>query len=245
MSEIDRLRAENTRLRQLNNLYRNAITFAGHEWRNQLSLLNLSVSRLQYDTLNDQQQTLLMHLQHSAAAMLRIAHQYMSLAHVEHGVFQLHPVLTNPAENILNPVFASFAHLLADRHQTYAINVSRPGLLVWADSELLLTACQNIVGAAVRYSATQSEIMVDVLERVNVDEFSFVCSNTILTNSELQQLSDPFNCVKNQPTLLPTEIGLYLACLIINAHNGRIDFEASPSGKLQFTFTLPKRSLRN
>ncbi len=242
--EIEQLRAENTRLKQLNHIYRNAIAFAGHEWSNQISLLNLSVACLETNeqqTFNDQQKEALARIEQCAAVILRVARNYMHMPHLENGVFRPSRIFVEPVADIFKPLLFSYADLVAIRRQTAELSISRPDLLVWADRELLLTVCQNLLHSVIELGPTDSVISLNVLERGKVDEFCIWNRSTNISEHDLKLVTNPLNWEGAGEYTSTKELGLYIASLIIKAHGGTLISESSTSMGIKFVFTLPKR----
>jgi signal transduction histidine kinase len=173
MSNPVQLEEEIRQLRRQNRIFRDAIVFAGHEWRNRLTLLSLAAARLMRETGDAAaQQMTLERIQECATAMQHIARNYLNLAQIESGAFKLRFTLLNPVRDVIEPVLSSYTDLLAESQQTWTINVSQADLVVWADREALITVFDNLISNAIKYGERGGKIIFGALERGRVDELS-------------------------------------------------------------------------
>jgi signal transduction histidine kinase len=229
-------------LRQQNQVFRDAIAFAGHEWRNQLSLLNLATARLMREVGDPTaQQMTLERIRECATVMQRIARNYLDLAQIENGSFRPRYTLVNPVREVIEPVLSSYADLLAGSRQTWYINISRPDLAVWADRDALITVYDNLISNAIKYGEPGGGIIFGVLERGRVDELSVWNSGPGIAAEHLESIGKLFAQPPEANIADGTGVGLYLIRRIVEAHQGCLRVESGPGAGMSVVFTLPRR----
>jgi signal transduction histidine kinase len=244
MSSSVQFEDEIKQLRQQNQLFCDAITFAGHEWRNQLSLLSLAAARLTRESGDPvAQQMTLEHIRRCATVMRRIARNYLDLAQIESGAFEPRFTLLNPVSEVIEPVLSSYTDLLTESRQTWYINVSQTDLVVWADRDALYSIYCNLISNAIKYGERGGKIIFDALERGRVDELSVWNSGPGLAEERLEDAGELFARCHDAPNIPGTGIGLYLVRRIVEAHQGSLRIESGPQAGTNIVFTLPKRRI--
>jgi signal transduction histidine kinase len=219
-----------------------ALTLTGQECRlhlNQLVSASDEVLHLNDDTLSSEMRTAMKSVRQSAVSMRCAVNNYLNLTRLENGKLVIHPTLIDPVRDILEPVLAGYAELLAARHQTTQIRVNRPGLLIWADKALLINVYDNLIHNVIEFGEQGGTIVFNVMERGNTDEFSVWSRGQAPDSKYLECLAYSASDV----TRRNAEIGIYLASKIIEAHGGRLGIEARTDAWMNFIFTLPKREV--
>jgi len=243
MTDHTSLEAENQRLRRVNQMYRDAMAFAGHEWRNQLSSLSLNVTVLESETrgvLNEDQKETLESIRRGMAAIMRVAHVYLSMSQAERESFPIRPVFVDPIRDVITPALFSYKDILTERQQTCLIQEGQPIPLVWADRDMLAVIYDNLIGYAIKHGEPGGKIVLSILERGMVDELSVWTSGPGITNEQNKALVDPFALSTNEYREWSAGIGLYLCRRIIEAHGGTMRIESWPRNGVTVIFTIPK-----
>jgi signal transduction histidine kinase len=243
MTDHTSLEAENERLRRVNKMYRDAMAFAGHEWRSRISLLSVSVTVLEReirDFLNEDQKETLERIRLDMAAMMRVARVYLSMSQAERESFPIRPVFVDPIRDVISPALFSYADMLKDRQQTYQIQAAQPTPLVWADREMLAVVYDNLIGNAIKHGEQGGKIILSVLERGLVDELSVWNSGPGIPNERIEDLVDRFAASTNENRERFAGIGLYLSRRIIEGHGGTMRIESWPGTGFKVIFSLPK-----
>jgi signal transduction histidine kinase len=119
-SSIDQLQLELEHLRQVNCSLSNALAFSGHELRNGLQRLSLAVDRYHYrsESLNPQQQQMIADMTRNIKYLQRMAVNWMRLAYIQDGQFEIHPSWIDPLAQLIKPLVTEYGELLAERAQT-------------------------------------------------------------------------------------------------------------------------------
>jgi signal transduction histidine kinase len=244
MTDHSSLEAENERLRRVNQMYRDAMAFAGHEWRNRLSLLSVSLSVLEHeirDVLNEDQKESLERIRLDMAVIMRVARVYLSMSQAERESFPIRAVFVDPIRDVITPTLFSYKGMLTERQQTYVIQEGQPNPLVWADRDMLAVIYDNLIGNAIKHGGPGGKIVLSVLERGMVDELSVWNSGPGIPDEQIEALVDPFATSAHENREWFAGIGLYLTRRIIEAHGGTMRIESWPGTGVKVIFTLPKR----
>lgn len=243
---LTELEVENSRLRRSSQLIQDAVAFTGHEWRNQLSLLELTAAVLMRQAGaddNDYRIATAKRIRHAVTAMQRIADNYLVLSKLNTNSFEIQPAYLDPIRDVINPVVGSYSDVLAQREQTCNIKVVKPDMLIWADQSLLISVYDNLISNASKYGQDGSTIEVAIIERGLQDELSVWNSGPGIKHDELELIFER-HTRGSQAAVVNGKgvgIGLYLARKIVEAHGGRIWADSKPGAWAKFTITLPKR----
>lgn len=240
---ITQLQQENARLKQINQLYKDMIAFTGHEWRNELSILNLNISQLELTVPDGNPQTgkALERLYQSSMAMRRIAANYLNWARLQQGSLTIHPKPIYAVGDMLDEMRERYAERLLLNDQTLRFASNNPDRPVWADADLLFNTFDNLIHNAIKYGAPGGDIVVRWHSHDFMDEFSVWNSGPGLTPEQLQTATERFRHVSSSPTPGSSGIGLYLVNQIVTAHGGTLRCLSKPGAWANFIFTLPHR----
>ena len=241
--QISELQAENKHLKQENQLIMEVLVLAGYEWRNQLTLLTLAGEKLKRESSNrltTHQALAVERIWDGITAMRRVANNYFNFAQVGSADFEIEPAFIDVKRDILLPICAVYEDLLARHDQTCGIETGKDALLVWADHRLLMSACENLLSSAIRYGKQGSRIVMSVVERGTEDEFAIRCNETGVSTEYIDGLLGSFVSDAKRMADGTSDVGLYLAWKIIEAHRGRLWADVQPGQWISFNFTLPK-----
>jgi signal transduction histidine kinase len=110
-----------------------------------------------------------------------------------------------------------------------------PGLRAHADSHLIRIVLENLIGNAVKFTASRSEARIEIGRDGNA---LFVCDNGVGFDPEYaQKLFTPFQRLHGSE-FEGTGIGLAIVQRVIHRHDGRVWAESAPGRGATFRFTL-------
>lgn len=112
-------------------------------------------------------------------------------------------------------------------------------LTVFARSELLHQAMENIIRNACKYTPAHTDINIQLEHHQNRAILKFRDFGQGVPNAELQKLSEPFFRGGEKMHGSGYGLGLSIAHRAIEAHNGTLEFSNHPNGGLVVTVTLP------
>lgn len=243
------LEAENRELRQLTQEFQDALAFTGYEWRAQIAHLLVASNRLAAkaaNALNTEQTTAIERIRQSAAAMRRIAHNYIDLAKLDDPAFVLRPAAVNVVRDIIKPLQLIYADTTRKHRQACQVRID--GLehpLIWADHDLLMSAYDNLFSNAIKYGKVGGSIIFGIADRGVENELSIMAAGPGIPSAHLERIFDHYTFAVRGPVEESDSIGLYLASKVIKAHGGRIWAENHQVGAwFKFVFTLPRQGSR-
>lgn len=171
----------------------------------------------------------------------RAANDDPNQTQVERERLLIRPALIAPENDAIGPAISRYADLLAQRRQTCQIKVAKPGLLIWADRTLLITAYDELLSCALKYGEPGGKIVFSVRERGSVDELSVWSSIKNVGSGSLGRLCGCAMSGADDMDRHDDPLEMVLARQIVEAHGGRLWAECHPGAWVNFIFTLPKR----
>jgi signal transduction histidine kinase len=242
--QAEDLFAENKNLKQSKRAMVDALAFVGHEWRNQIARLRLTTDKLKRGCdgpLTSEQEVSLQCIHQGLMMMQNIAHNYLTLARIEQGVFTVHPTFVDLEREVLQPVQLAYADLLAETGQICIVKLNSSNTLVWADCILLRSVYDNLISNAIKNGKPGGKIILSFQERGMKHEFSVWNSGPGIPREFLETIFNMFGHPIDEEG--GSGIGLYLVRKIIEAHGGRVWAESLPGAWANFIFTLPNREI--
>ncbi len=207
-----------------------------HDLRTPITIIKTSAASLlslrqQLDS--EQQNEMLTVIENEADQLDRMVGNLLDMSRLQAGALYLHLEL-NSLEEVIGDVVARMYQL----HKAERITMNLPDdmPLVKFDYGLMLQAITNLVENALRYEPAESKIEVDT--RVDHDQqivsVAVVNHGSTISPDVAQHLFEPFYHGPGG------NIGLGLAITkgIIEAHQGQISVQDTPSGGATFMFTL-------
>jgi signal transduction histidine kinase len=223
-----------------NIMYQDMLAFTGHEWGSQLSLLNLTIAKMEHvsgDQWDMQKQDIVRRIRYCVAAMQRISRSYLNAKYVDHSTFTPHPALLDPVKDVIDPVLFGYAGAFSKSGQTCQIKCNPTGATVWADRDLLLSVYDNLIGNAIRHGETGGQIILNVLANDTESQLSVWNSGPGIAPESLASI---FECFTTHSDNQESHgLGLYLVRQIVEAHGGQVWADSHPGSGVRFTFTLP------
>lgn len=144
----------------------NFIATVSHEYKTPISAINLSLSLLenpQTGNLNEEQSQLIKSIREDAGRLLKITSELLNMSQVESGNMQMH---LQPAslEEIVNLAVESNQTAAGERRVRIEKAAPEQWPVILADSEKSVWVLSNILSNAIRYSYTNSDIILRVTE---------------------------------------------------------------------------------
>lgn len=224
-------------------MYQEMLTFAGHEWRNHLSTLNFAIAELELAASQEhqdaKQQQAFKRIRQCVAAMQRICRTFLDTRYIDSLAIMPRPALIDPIRDVIEPVLFSYTGELSKAGQICQIECNQAELAIWADSGLLMSVYDNLIGNAIRHGERGGKIVLGVLGRDTETELSVWNSGHGIAPENLEIIFERF--ISMTDSKVGTGIGLYLARKIVEAHGGRLWADSMPDVWANFVFTLPNR----
>lgn len=228
-----------TRLKDLDRMKTNLISYVSHELKNPLATIQGSAQVLERslgEQVADDRPLRLLNQQ--VVRMQLLVDDYLDVTRIEAGIaLELHRIQINDLRGVIQAV-VDLAALTAASH-TFVVDVATDLPPVVADRSKLEQVLANLVSNAVKYSPEGGEVRTTA--RKEGEELFFAVSDEGLgiRPSDAPNLFRMFERAREAPHRVEgTGIGLFLSRHLVEAHGGRIWMEPREKGTT-FRFTLP------
>ncbi len=211
-----------------------------HELRTPLASIIGSVSTLlESDTLYSTQDRheLLENIQAGANRMERVVSNLLDSARLESGMVQLKMDWCD-LEDVIGTSLRRLREAIC--HRTIHFTACTPLPMVRADSVLLEQVLINLIDNALKYSAPESPIDIDISNAADMAVVSVSDRGIGIPSEELSNIFSKFYRVRRLEYRVDgTGLGLSICKGIIEAHGGEIWAENRPGGGTILHFSLP------
>ncbi len=231
-----------TEFKELDEAKTNFIATISHELKTPISAMKLSLKLLvdkRVGVLNAEQEELVQHISEDAERLLKITHELLDLSQVETGNIQLNFIPAKP-EQILDYAIKAI-QFAADQKGVLIVQSVAPALPnIQADVEKTAWVMINFLSNALRYSAAKSKIMVQVIQKENMIEFSVQDFGKGIEDKYQERLFDRyFQVPTDGQNKTGSGLGLSISKEFILAQNGNIGVESAIGEGSRFYFRLP------
>lgn len=240
----EELEKNNLELEKANEEKNHFIGMAAHDIRNPLGSI-LGFADLLKDefgqTLNNDQIKFIDFIKSSANLLLNMVTELLDISKIEAGEL----TLKKESINLIDFLESNIAKnkYLADR-KNIAIKVNygnTENTEVKFDSFRLEQVFNNLISNAIKYSASQTTILISIDTNDNQIKFSIKDQGVGISEKELVKLFKPFSKTSAQTTAgeSSTGLGLFTCKKIIEVHGGTINVESIEGEGSTFYFNLP------
>jgi signal transduction histidine kinase len=236
---------QNEELNRLNDLKNEFLGMAAHDMKGSLLAIELSGKILLREGSSDLDEEHLGHLRtisDTAESLRKLVRQYLDISTIEAGKLKLHfeptdlkPVLERSTE--LNKVLAESKNISIQVRE----EVPSPTLML--DAEKILQVANNLIGNAVKFSPSGSEILVRISPSTSREVvFTVEDQGPGIEASDLQRIFEPYGRAgkTSQPQEKGAGLGLAIAKKIVEAHGGMISVASRLGHGCVFAVLLPQ-----
>jgi PAS domain S-box-containing protein len=223
------------------------ISMVSHELRTPLSSLRGALSLLEsgkMGTLDTQGQRLLSIAHQDTERLVRLTNDILDIERMEAGRFTLVLQLCDGASLLARTVDAM--RPLATEAGVQ-LEVAAEPLTVRCDPDRVQQALTNLIGNAIKFSASGTTVRVQVLQRGTEILFEVRDQGRGFSNEQRDALFEPFRQLEPSDAWEKggTGLGLFIARNIVGQHGGRIWADSVPGRGSTFCFTLPAAPIPN
>ncbi len=234
-----------TRIKQLESGRKEFVANVSHELRTPLSMIKGYVETLLAGSVEDpaMESRFLQKIEKHSDRLTYLIEDLLALSQLESNQISISQVEINLAD-LVNRVFDDLLDRAANRSVSLVMDMD-PKLMVWVDSDRVQQVLQNLVDNGIKYGKPEGSVSVTagrsddghVVVRVSDD-------GPGIPEAAREHVFERFFRVDKARSREQGGTGLGLAIVkhIVQAHGGRVWFEAAePSGAV-FAFTLPGRN---
>ncbi len=231
------LKAQNNRLEREKNEIKSLISDIAHQLKNPLCNLNLYVSFLKDETLDEKsKQEFVCNIVGQLEKLNWLMESMIKMTRLEGGIIQL-----KPEKSSLNDLLLTALKQIYLRAEKKQINLSfNPGedIVLKTDKKWTSEAFTNILENAVKYTADNGKISIRILQyemyvRVDIED-----SGSGIEGKEINNIFKRFYRGSNSKNQDGVGIGLYLSREIISRQDGYIKVKSTPGVGSTFSVFL-------
>jgi len=237
------LQKKNTQLRQLNQEKNQFLGMAAHDLRKPIGLI-LTYSEFLMEeisvSMNTEQRDFLTTIQNSSLFMKKLVDDFLDVAAIEAGVFDLDLELVDVIsllEKSLKP------NRLQAAKKGIELQIIAPNACpqVPLDASKIEQALTNLVSNAIEHSEPGSTVTITLIYDSGYLVFEVRDQGSGIIPEDMDKLFKPFKKTKAEKTSgeKSTGLGLVIARKIIMAHRGEIQVHSQPGLGTTIRFTLP------
>ena len=243
----EKLKIQNTRLRELDRLKTDFLNTVSHELRTPLTSIQWSLDSLTEfvaDGGDDKVQTLVGILKDDTGRLAGLIRDLLSFSRIEAGQLRLDKGPTDIAAFLGSLVEETKAISAEEDGMSIDLEIEEGLPTVPADAEKLRQVMSNLIGNALKYSGHSPHIVVSAERRgtpCKAVEVSVRDNGIGIEADDHERVFDKFfRVARKEVTGQPgTGLGLAIVKSIVEAHGGTVWVESNPGSGSRFAFTLP------
>lgn len=225
--------------------YMEMLSFVSHELKNPLASIVMTAKTLAkgyYGEIGDKQKQAADRIIRKAEYLLNLTAEYLSLASIETGEFQVRPREVDFYREVVSHSVEIVNVMLQEKHIKFQQNCSPEIPPVICDPELMKIVLTNFLSNAVKYSNDEAVIKLNITAKDGRVRVSVWNEGPGFPESEKIRLFKRFSILQT-PELTQRKghgVGLYVTWKIILFHGGRIWADSKHGEWAEFTFEIPQ-----
>ena len=229
-----------TSFKELDVAKTNFIATVSHELKTPLAASDFSLKLLEdhrNGKLTREQKELIQQLKDNNQRMLRILSELLNMSQVEAGKIQLEIKAVNPI-SIADSAISAVSTAAREKNIHFQKNYGKEISTVKADPEKTSWVLNNFLSNAIKYSAADSHISVDIKSNNGFIQFSVSDKGPGIPDEYLPKVFDRFFKVPGSKAT-GTGLGLAISKEFIEAQGGKIWVKSKVGEGSEFGFDLP------
>ena len=229
-----------TNIRRLETIRRDFISNISHELRTPLASLKALTETLLEGAFDDPPaaRRFLKRIETEVDSLALMVQELLELSRIESGKVPLNLLPSSPYD--LLSAAADRLWLQAERSRlTIAIECPQDLPAVLADPRRIEQVIVNLLHNAIKYSPSESEIILAARQRDSMIESSVTDSGIGIADNDLPRIFERFYKADRARSKAGTGLGLAISRHLVEAHQGKIWAESVEGRGSTFYFTLP------
>lgn len=192
--------------------------------------------------LQPKQKEAVIEIYNSAKRMAGLVKELLSISRIQSGTFEL---TINPSNinQLLENIVAQFNQTKENNSAKIKLTLPANLKLISIDEEKIRNVLYNLIDNSLKY-APKGTIEVSVKQNAEETVFAVKDNGVGIRQEDFEKMFQPFFRGKNILELdnKGTGLGLYIARLVVEKHNGKIWFETALGQGTCFYFSLPNKA---
>ena len=237
------LTTQRNKLQELNNAKDEFVSLASHQLRTPATVIKQYAAMLNQGyvgTLSKEQKEMVDVVYKSNEHQLEIIEDLLRVARVDDGKVYLEKSACDVVRQ-LEGVIEKQAILFKTREQTVVLHKPRKQMIAFIDQKLMLMVLENLLDNAGKYSASGSQITIDVKQDDSYTTVAIKDTGVGIRKGDRQKLFKKFSRIDNPLSIAVggTGLGLYWAKKILDLHQGTIEVSSTLHKGSTFTVKMP------
>ena len=225
--------------------YMEMLSFVSHELKNPLASIVMTAKTLSegyYGEIAEKQKNAAERIVRKAEYLLNLTAEYLSLASMETGEFQMRPREVDFSKEVVAHSYEIVSSMIHEKQIIFDQIVTPDLPVIICDPELMKIVLTNFLSNAVKYSDKGASIKLSISSHDGRIKVSVWNEGPGFPESEKIRLFKRFSILQT-PELTGRKghgVGLYVTWKIILLHGGRIWADSKHGEWAEFTFEIPQ-----
>lgn len=248
-AEIERQAYELERMldheRSINELQRQFVTMASHEFRTPLAIIDAAAQRLdrkKKDMTPEFVGEKIEQIRTSVSRIVNLMESILAAGRLDNG-----KITINYEKCVLAPLIKKCCDRQATIRNTHKFSLDIKGLpeAIDADRQALEQVITNLLSNAVKYAPLAPDIRIKGWQEGESIKIAVIDAGIGIDKEDIPQLFQRYFRARTSAGIAGTGIGLHLVKQIIELHHGEIDVSSARGHGTTFTITLPIKAVSN
>lgn len=243
MDDIQKIKAENDELKNINLVKSDLISISAHQLRTSLSaskwILKMFLDK-DLGQLTSEQENLINKAYESTERMIHLTNDMLTLNHTEDTILKFNFSKINLVELLDETIFEFYSESRKKDIELIFIKPNTSIPEIQADKEMIRVVLQNLIENSIKYSNEKGKVMISIGVSGQNVELSVRDEGITIAKEDQPKIFEKFYRAENakQKEIIGSGLGLFTTKKIVEHHNGKIWFESNEKGTTFFV-TLP------
>ncbi len=246
MDELEKLKAENGKLKEINSAKSDMISISAHQLRTSLSALKW-ILRMFIDKdlgkITTEQEGFIQKAFDSNERMIALVNDLLTLNHADNTTIQFNFKETNVLDILEQTIFEFYGETHKKGIELIFLKPYTEIPKASCDVEMIRVVFQNLIENAIKYSQPNDKVLVSLKynQDTNNIEISFHDTGIGIKPEDQSKIFEKFFRAENaiSKEYVGSGLGLFTTKNIVEKHKGKIWFESNPENGTTFFVTLP------
>jgi signal transduction histidine kinase len=228
--------------RELRELKSRFVSMVSHEFRTPLATILSSTEYIKtygHEAPYPKRQKHFTRIQDSVSNMTRLLEDVLIIGRDESGRLEFNPTLID-IEQFCKELTEEMQTTAGERH-TIMLDHQGKDTQLLLDEKLLRVALTNLLSNAIKYSLNGGDVYFDLICEPDTVFLRVRDTGIGIPEKDQQRLFETFHRASNVSNISGTGLGLYITKMVVELHDGTINFESQLDSGTTFTITIPAR----